>query len=143
MESRVNRRIRFINKWSPRFLSLALLWLFLSLRHTPVSIPYLITCAVIGILCGGLIIVDYSKKLSPPLFMLWMTIFVAGKIVLPDLFFSDVEGDLGRKLSSQYVATVLVSILALVLVLRRRIMKFLCQTDVELVVAPARGSRVS
>ena len=128
---RVNRRIRFFVKWSPLLLAAALLWLFLTLRHDPVPLPYLIACVGIGLLCGGLIILDFWKDPSPLLSFLWLSIFISGEMILRDLFFAGVGLLPGRRASSQYILTVLVSILGLVLVLRSRIMKYLSQTDVE------------
>lgn len=128
---RINRRIRFIVKWSPLLLTAALVWLFLTLRKDPVPLPYLIACVGIGLLCGGLIILEFWKDQSPLLLFLTLSIFSAGEIILRDLFFPGVGLLPGRRASSQYILTVLISILGLVMVLRTRIMRYLSQTDVE------------
>ena len=140
---RVNRRIRFIIKWSPLLLALAFVWLFFSLRRGPVSIPYVMACLGIGLLCGALIILDYSRKYTPLLATLWMIVFISAPIFLDGLFFPNLERrSLSDKMSYQYISTVLVSILGLVVIFRRRILKYIAQADVEQIVGPARGSRV-
>ena len=128
---RINRRIRFIVKWSPLLLAAAVVWLFLTLRQDPVPLPYLIACVGIGLLCGGLIILDFWKDPSPLVLVLSMSIFFAGEIVLRDMFFPGVGMLPGRRASSQYILTVLISVLGLVMVLRSRIMRYLSQADVE------------
>ena len=127
----INQRIRFIVKWSPLLLAAALVWLFLTLRRDPVPLSYLIVCVGIGLLCGGLIILDFWKDPSPLLLLLVLSIFSAGDIILRDLFFPGVGILPGRRTSSQYILTVLVSMLGLVMVLRSRMMRNLSQADVE------------
>ena len=128
---KINRRIRFIVKWSPLLLAAALVWLFLTLRQDPVPLPYLIACVGIGLLCGGLIILEFWKDASPLLLVLSLSIYISGEIFLRDLFFPGVGLLPGRRASSQYILTVLVSMLGLVMVLRTRIMRYLSQADVE------------
>ena len=128
---RINRRIRFIVKWSPLLLAAASVWLFVSLRQGPLSIPYLITCAAIGLLCGGLIILDFWKDPSPLMYFLSLVIFFAGEMITQNVFFPGVGSLSVKNMSPQYFSTVLVSALGLVLVLRQRIIRYIALADVE------------
>jgi hypothetical protein len=127
----INRQTRFIVKWSPLLLAAAAVWLFLTLRRGPVSIPYLMVSAGIGLLCGGLIVWDFWKHPSPLLVFLWVGILQGGNLILRDVFFFDLSRDASRNTSSQYLSVVLVSVLGLVLALRQRIMRSPPETDVE------------
>src|SRR3982751_2901416 len=108
---RINRRIRFVVKWSPLLLAAASVLLFLALRQDPVARSYLIACVCIGLLCGGLIILAFRKDATPLLFILSMLIYTSGEIFLRDQFFPGVAFLPARRTSSQYILTVLGSTL--------------------------------
>jgi uncharacterized membrane protein YfbV (UPF0208 family) len=135
---RINKRTRFTIRWSPLFLALAVVWLYLCWRHQPISVAYIVACVGVGLCVGGLFIMDYWKNQYPLLTFLAFLVYSSAPDLL-GLFFPKLDVLLGGKISYQYMSAVLVSILGLVVILRRPIMRRLAQADVEQIVGPERG----
>jgi surface polysaccharide O-acyltransferase-like enzyme len=134
---KINRRPRFIVRWSPLFFVLATVWAFFSWRHHPVSIPYVLACVAIGLFCGALIIADNLKHSTPLLYVLWIVVFISAPMFLNALFFPNLDRNLG-KMSYQYMSVVVASILGLVTILRNRILRHFAEADAEQIVGPER-----
>jgi hypothetical protein len=118
---RINDRIRFSVRWSPLLLAAAVVWLYFGWRHQAVSVAYIVACVGVGLLCGSLLIVS-SWKNQPPLSLLAFVIFYSAPMLL-GLFFPKLDVLMGGKISYKYMSTVVVSILGLVVVLRRLMMR--------------------
>lgn len=129
---RIFRRIRYMVTWSPLLLAAAAVCLLLSLRQNPAPVAYLIACVGIGLLFGGLIILDYLKTASSSLSLLYMMIFAGGHFLTRSYFFPGVAGLPVRETFTEYLLIVLVTVLGIVVVLRRRIIRFFAQVDVDL-----------
>ena len=119
-------------------LAFALVWLFLSLRQGPIHIGFIVSCLGIGVICGGLIILDFWKHPARNLIVLPLMIFLTGPMFLNARFFPGFGMDLNGKQYEQYLAIVVISSLIWIVALRHWVRKHLSQADVEHVVGPER-----
>jgi hypothetical protein len=119
---RINRRVGFIVQWSPLFLTLASVWVFLSWRNRSLNIPYILACVAVGLFCGALIILERRKNSSPLLYVLWIMVFFSAPLFLNEVFFPGLN-DAEDKLSFQYTSIVVASIFSLVVIFRKRIIR--------------------
>jgi len=143
MEShKLNRRERFILRWSPLLLTSSVVWLFLSLLRGPISFLYILISGGIGLLYAGLLILDYWKKPSPGWTLLSPAILFGGIFLTNAIFFPNERALKWNAFSSQYFAIVLVMFFGLAWLCRQRIMKSNSQGDVEQLVGPERGKFV-
>ena len=128
---RINRRIRFIVRWSPLLFIFAAVWAFLSWRDHFVSVPYFLACVAIGLFCGVLIIADYRNNWSPLVNVLSYLIFISAPAILNGFVFTNLEpkGPMGQ--SYQYTPVVLASVLGLIVTLRQKITRHIAERDAE------------
>jgi len=117
--NKLNRRETFILQWSPILLVPALVWLILSLQRGPISIPYLASWLVIGILYAASLILHYGKKPSP-LWPLFPSIILFGGLFATEIIFR-YKGSVPWR-TSQGLSIVLVSIFAFAWAFRGKLM---------------------
>src|SRR6266404_2730770 len=99
----INSRLRFTVRWSPLLLAPAVVWLYLCWRHQPVSVAYVVACVGVGLLCGGLFIMDYWKSQYPLLTILALMIYFSAPMLL-GLFFPRLDAIMAGKISYQYMS---------------------------------------
>jgi len=125
-------------QWSPLLFAAATIWAILAWRHNPASFGYFLACFAVGLACGALNVVDLLEDVPPLVHMFWILVFISAPMFIGAILYSDFDA----KMNYQYMSVVVASILGVIVVFRRRLMK-LASVDAEQSVGPERGERVS
>ena len=112
-------RIRGLLRWSPVCFAFSAGVLFISLWRGPTSVPYLMTCGAVGLLCWLLISFGYSKHRLNLALVVCIFLLPFGMIVRY-LFFSPLNAT-SWGVFSQYGAAVYTVLFGLIWVFGRRI----------------------
>lgn len=115
----INKRTRFMIRWSPLLFAGATIWAILSWRHNPASFGYFLACFAVGLVCGALNIVDLWKDVSPLVYVFWIMVFFSAPMFIGAIIYSDVDA----KMNYQYMSVVVASILGVIVVFRGRLLK--------------------
>jgi hypothetical protein len=131
-----NERMIVLLKSVPIAFAVCAALLAISLWRGPISIAYLLTCAMVGILGWGLILFGYARdRLNAALTL--CTVLLPLGLPLRYLFFSVFDQTVSRwSILAQYGAVVYMVIFGLTLTFRSRIRSSLIKHDAEQFVGP-------
>jgi len=128
----INKRIRFVVRWSPLIFILTVVWAFLEWRHQAGFFSHLVVYVGIGVICGVLVVLGYRRNSPGSVLLLCYMIFISAQTILNGLVFSIPDWQvLPVRPSSQYASAVLASYFGLMVILRQRIQRFVTESDAE------------
>jgi hypothetical protein len=128
----LNRQQSFLLKWSTLLVALSLFSLILSLWRGPIFFRYLIVCSVLGLMYGGTLVLDYSKRV-PLLGGLGFAVLIIGEHIARDSFIGDTAYRVAKwSILAQFLSIMCLSMFGMARLFHRK-------ADVEQIVGPERG----
>jgi hypothetical protein len=128
----INKPMRFVVRWSPLIFILNVVWAVLEWRHQSGFFSHLVAYVALGVICGVLIVLGYRYNSLGSVLVLCYMVFISAQTILNGLVFSIPELQVfPMRPSSQYASALLASYFGLMVILRKRIQRFVAERDAE------------
>jgi hypothetical protein len=137
------RKASFVDR-SPLVFAVTLVVFLLSLWHAPISLPYLLLAAGLGVLLGCGFLFTYAKPYGDFMLAVCPLFLIIAQISARYMFFSSAEREAAPWSEAlQFVGLAYVIIFGFAWLFRNRLVSSLPSGDVEQIVGRERRGRVS